>query len=94
MSNNNEELLPLLGIIGLGVACFYVCCKKKKSLKDNINNVNNVNVNRVEIINEEVELLVTPQVVNELPLFSINKTNYNVNVPPYKISDDPPAYQV
>ncbi len=80
MSNNNEELLPLLGIIGLGVACFYVCCKKIKSLKDNINNVNNVNVNRVEIINEEVELL--------------QNRRRSLELPPYKIRDDPPVYEV
>jgi hypothetical protein len=78
MSNNNEELWPLAGILCLGLACFYLCCKKIKSLKDEIDNVV-----REQVINEEVELLVNRrQVVNQLV------------PPPYKINDEPPVYQV
>ena len=78
MSNNNEELWPLAGIVCLGIACLYLCCKKIKLLKDEIDNVV-----REQVINEEVELLVNQRrVVNQLI------------PPPYKINDEPPVYQV
>ena len=75
MSGENGEFLPLFGIVCFGVAFFYVCCRKIKSLKDEIESPSHT-----QIINEEVELLRNNRRTSELP--------------PYKIRDDPPVYEV
>ena len=75
MSDTHEEFLPLFGIVCFGLAFFFICCKKIKSLKDEIENAN-----QVQIVNEEVELLPNHRRSLELP--------------PYKIRDDPPVYEV
>ncbi len=75
MSDNNGEFLPLFGIVCFSVAFLYVCCRKIKSLQNEIESPPNT-----QIINEEVELLRN------------NRRTYEL--PPYKIRDDPPVYEV
>ncbi len=67
MSDNIVEILPFLGIIVIGCASFYFCCKKIKLLQNEI--INEIIIENIEEEIEEIEIPPPYKLTDEPPIY-------------------------